>query len=98
MNIVPLQLSIIDVFSLFIGEEGHEDWLRLMSYPDADVILMCFSIDNPITLKNIEQKWIRQVKLYCPIGSSIIVVTILLSFSTYDDNNVHKVLLFCVCM
>ena len=70
MNIGQLQFISS---SLFIGNKDHADRLRLSCYPDADVILMCFSIDNPNTLKNIEKNWIQQVKLYCPTGTSIIV-------------------------
>ena len=34
---------------------GQEDYdrLRPLSYPDTDVILMCFSIDSPDSLTNI---------------------------------------------
>ena len=34
---------------------GQQDYgcLRLLSYPDTDVILMCFSIDSPDSLENI---------------------------------------------
>ncbi|ROL49216.1 Rho-related GTP-binding protein RhoA-D [Anabarilius grahami] len=38
---------------------GQEDYdrLRPLSYPDTDVILMCFSIDSPDSLENIPEKW-----------------------------------------
>lgn len=42
------------------------DRLRLLSYPDTDVILMCFSIDSPESLRNIPEKWIPEVKRTCP--------------------------------
>ena len=37
----------------FAGQEGY-DHLRPMSYPDTDVVLMCFSVDNPNTLENVQ--------------------------------------------
>ena len=38
---------------------GQEDYdrLRPLSYPDTDVILMCFSIDSPDSLQNIPGKF-----------------------------------------
>ena len=47
---------------------GQEDYdrLRPLSYPDTDVILMCFAIDSPDSLENIPEKWIPEVKHFCP--------------------------------
>lgn len=43
---------------------GQEDYdrLRPLSYPDTDVILMCFSVDSPDSLENIPEKWTPEVK------------------------------------
>jgi len=48
---------------------GQEDYdrLRPLSYPDADVILMCFSIDSPDSLENVAEKWTPEVRSY-PTG------------------------------
>ena len=35
-------------------------------YPDADVIIICYSIDNPDSLLNVLEKWTPEVKHYCP--------------------------------
>jgi small GTP-binding protein len=37
---------------------GQEDYdrLRPLSYPDSHVILVCFSIDNPDSLENVQEK------------------------------------------
>ena len=47
---------------------GQEDYdrLRPLSYPDTDVILMCYSIDNPDSLENIYEKWWHEVRHFCP--------------------------------
>ena len=47
---------------------GQEDYdrLRPLSYPDTDVILMCFAIDSPDSLENIPEKWIPEIKHFCP--------------------------------
>ncbi len=49
---------------------GQEDYdrLRPLSYPDTDVILMCFSIDSPDSLENIPEKWTPEVRHFCPTG------------------------------
>ncbi|CEG74531.1 GTP-binding protein Rho1 [Rhizopus azygosporus] len=47
---------------------GQEDYdrLRPLSYPDSHVILVCFSIDSPDTLDNVQEKWISEVLHFCP--------------------------------
>uniref|UniRef100_A0A0B6Y3Q3 Ras-like GTP-binding protein Rho1 n=1 Tax=Arion vulgaris TaxID=1028688 RepID=A0A0B6Y3Q3_9EUPU len=47
---------------------GQEDYdrLRPLSYPDTDVILLCFSVDSPDSLQNISEKWTPEVKHFCP--------------------------------
>ncbi|CAF1577362.1 unnamed protein product [Adineta steineri] len=46
---------------------GQEDFdrLRPLSYPDTNVILMCFSIDNPVSVASITEKWIPEVRHFC---------------------------------
>ncbi|CAG9136922.1 unnamed protein product [Plutella xylostella] len=54
---------------------GQEDYdrLRPLSYPDTDVILMCFSVDSPDSLENIPEKWTPEVKHFCPSVPIILV-------------------------
>ncbi|XP_054906168.1 rho-related GTP-binding protein RhoC-like [Poeciliopsis prolifica] len=54
---------------------GQEDYdrLRPLSYPDTDVILMCYSIDSPDSLENISEKWTPEVKHFCPNVPIILV-------------------------
>ncbi|RZC37617.1 Ras, Miro, and/or Arf domain containing protein [Asbolus verrucosus] len=54
---------------------GQEDYdrLRPLSYPDTDVILMCFSVDSPDSLENIPEKWTPEVKHFCPNVPIILV-------------------------
>ncbi|XP_063933572.1 rho-related GTP-binding protein RhoA-C-like isoform X2 [Zophobas morio] len=42
---------------------GQEDYdrLRPLSYPDTDVVLMCFSMDSPDSLDNITDKWVPEM-------------------------------------
>lgn len=54
---------------------GQEDYdrLRPLSYPDTDVVLMCFSIDNPDSFENIAEKWVPEVNHFCPKVPIILV-------------------------
>ena len=47
------------------GQEEY-DRLRPLSYPQTDVILMCFSIDDPCSLENITGKWTPEIRHFCP--------------------------------
>ncbi|ANB15191.1 Rho family GTPase RHO1 [Sugiyamaella lignohabitans] len=54
---------------------GQEDYdrLRPLSYPDSNVILICFAIDSPDSLDNVQEKWIAEVLHFCQ-GIPIILV------------------------
>ncbi|KAL9979227.1 hypothetical protein ACROYT_G016858 [Oculina patagonica] len=57
-----------------VGERNPEnDRLRPVSYPDTDVILMCFSIDSPDSLENIPEVWFPEVSHFCPNVPIILV-------------------------
>ncbi|KAI9197221.1 uncharacterized protein BJ171DRAFT_428466 [Polychytrium aggregatum] len=47
---------------------GQEDYdrLRPLSYPDSHVIFICFSVDSPDSLENVELQWYPEVRKYCP--------------------------------
>lgn len=57
------------------GTAKQEDYdrVRPLSYPDTDVILMCFSIDSPDSLENIPEKWTPEVRHFCPNVPIILV-------------------------
>jgi len=54
---------------------GQEDYdrLRPLSYPGSHVILICFKIDTPDSLDNVQEKWISEVRHFCP-GLPVILV------------------------
>ena len=66
----PISLGLWDT----AGQEDY-DRLRPLSYPNSDVFLICYAIDNPISLINIEQKWIPEIRHYCLNAPFIIVGT-----------------------
>nr|XP_006001153.1 PREDICTED: rho-related GTP-binding protein RhoB-like [Latimeria chalumnae] len=54
------------------GQEVY-DRLRPLSYPDSNVILTCFSVENPVSLENIPEKWVPEIKHFCPNVPFILV-------------------------
>ncbi len=46
---------------------GQEDYdrLRPLSYPDTDVIVLCFAVDNRKSFDNIQDKWAAEVAHFC---------------------------------
>ena len=55
----PVQLALWDT----AGQEDF-DRLRPLCYPDSDIILICFSLDNYDSLENVVEKWQPEVLQY----------------------------------
>ncbi|KAL0202749.1 hypothetical protein M9458_000767 [Cirrhinus mrigala] len=66
----PVNLGIWDT-------TGQEDCSRLrpLSYPQTDVFLICFSLADPHSLKNVREKWYPEVRHHCPDTPVILVGT-----------------------
>jgi len=56
------------------GQEEF-DRLRSLSYAETHVVMMCFSVDNPTSLENIETKWLEEIVEYCP-GVKLVLVAL----------------------
>jgi Ras family protein A len=56
---------------------GQEDYdrLRPLSYPDTDVVLIAFSVDSPDSLNNVYDKWVQEVRHFCP-GVPVMLVAL----------------------
>lgn len=54
------------------GQEEY-DRLRPLSYPDADLILICFALDNLVSLQNVKDMWYPEVNHFCP-GIPVVLV------------------------
>lgn len=64
----PIELVLWDT----AGQEEY-DSIRPLSYPDTNVILLCYSIDFPESFANISNKWFAELKWYCPKVPVILV-------------------------
>ena len=56
---------------------GQDDYSRLrpLGYADADVFLLCYSINDRDSFKNIEQKWMAELRTSAPAVPIILVGT-----------------------
>lgn len=46
-----------------------------MSYPDTNVILIIFGINNPDSFQNVVEKWVPEVRHFCPKVPYVLVGT-----------------------
>ena len=53
---------------LLTDTAGYEayDRLRPLSYTDADILVLCFAVDNPQNFNNLKDKWILEILHFCP--------------------------------
>jgi small GTP-binding protein len=56
------------------GQEEY-DRLRPLSYANANVFLVCFSVVNPVSFENVSAKWYPEVMHFCPEVPQLLVGT-----------------------
>ncbi|KAG4097074.1 ras-domain-containing protein [Neocallimastix lanati (nom. inval.)] len=64
----PVELTLWDT----AGQEDY-DRLRPLSYPDADIVLICFSIGYPESYYNVDEKWFPETRHFCDDVPTILV-------------------------
>lgn len=54
---------------------GQEDYdrLRVICYPNTDVFLVCYAVDNDASLHNCESKWVPELRHHAPNAKIILV-------------------------
>ncbi|XP_052266320.1 ras-related protein Rac1-like [Dreissena polymorpha] len=77
----PISLELWDT----AGQEDY-DRLRPLSYPNTDVILICFSLINPYSFENVREKWYPEVSQHCP-RTPIILVGLKLDLRNDQETN-----------
>lgn len=65
-----VELSLWDT----AGQEEF-DRLRSLSYDDTHAIMLCFSVDSPDSLENVESKWVGEIADNCP-GVKLVLVAL----------------------
>ncbi|KAJ5051720.1 uncharacterized protein L3040_001493 [Drepanopeziza brunnea f. sp. 'multigermtubi'] len=63
-----LELALWDT----AGQEEY-DRLRPLSYPETDLLFVCFAIDCPNSLDNVMDKWYPEVLHFCPYTPLVLV-------------------------
>lgn len=70
------------------GQEAY-DSVRPMSYTMTDLVLLCYSIENRNMLPNITEKWIPEIKNFCP-GTNFFLVGLKKDIRTDNDPAIDK--------
>ena len=55
--------------------QQDDDHLRLLSYSQTDVFLLCFSVISPASYENVRAKWHPEVQHHCPTTKILVVGT-----------------------
>ncbi|KAI8073993.1 GTP-binding protein rho1 [Gongronella butleri] len=56
------------------GQEEY-DRLRPLSYPETNVILICFAIDQPTSFANVQDRWLPEVTHFCQDVPKLLIGT-----------------------
>ncbi|RLV95915.1 GTP-binding protein RHO3 [Spathaspora sp. JA1] len=79
-----VQLSLWDT----AGQEEF-DRLRSLSYSDTHCIMLCFSVDSPDSLENVQSKWVGEIADHCE-GVKLVLVALKCDLrSNEDSDDVH---------
>lgn len=76
-----VELSLWDT----AGQEEF-DRLRSLSYDDTHAIMLCFSVDSPDSLENVETKWVAEIAENCP-GVKLVLVALKCDLRKRDDDD-----------
>lgn len=73
---VPLDTGKIVELALW-DTAGQEDYdrLRPLSYPETDVVLICFAINLRTSFTNVEDRWLPEVTHFCEDVPKLLVGT-----------------------
>ena len=66
----PVNLRVWDT----AGLEDY-DRIRALVYPKADVCMICYAINSIASFEKIMEKWVHEVRHYCPRARVVLVAT-----------------------
>ena len=55
-----------------VEQEAYDD-LRAFSYPNTDVLMICFSLGDRMSYEDVHSRWYPEVKRYCPHTPIVLV-------------------------
>mmetsp|Transcript_3023 Transcript_3023/g.4671 ORF Transcript_3023/g.4671 Transcript_3023/m.4671 type:complete len:113 (-) Transcript_3023:220-558(-) len=67
--------NYIDIGLIDTSSKDQNKNHRALSYPDADVFVVAFSVTDPASFVNVRQKWVPELKQYEPDVPRILVGT-----------------------
>lgn len=76
-----IQLSLWDT----AGQEEF-DRLRSLSYSDTHCIMLCFSIDLPDSLENVQSKWVGEIADHCE-GVKLVLVALKCDLRSTEEDH-----------
>lgn len=79
-----VQLSLWDT----AGQEEF-DRLRSLSYSDTHCIMLCFSIDSPDSLENVQSKWVGEIADHCE-GVKLVLVALKCDLRNNEDTDADQ--------
>ncbi|EGV65966.1 Rho GTPase [Yamadazyma tenuis] len=79
-----VQLSLWDT----AGQEEF-DRLRSLSYSDTHCIMLCFSIDSPDSLENVQTRWVGEIADNCE-GVKLVLVALKCDLRSNEDTDVEQ--------
>jgi len=88
-----MKINDTAVFLHLWDTAGQEDYdrLRPLSYPDSDVVLLCFSTTSKNAYDSVQEKWYPEIKHYLPNVPVILVGTkVDLRDAKLEDRNAEK--------
>lgn len=68
----PMRLQLCDTSGQL---QNDFNLLRTLCYANADVFLVCFSVVCPSSFASVSQKWIPEIRHYCPLAPIVLVGT-----------------------
>lgn len=80
----PINIGLWDT----AGQEDY-DRLRPLSYPNTDVFLICFALNNVTSFENVRSKWFAEIQHHAP-GVPFIIVGTKQDLRTSDSRSVSR--------
>ncbi|KAM9952584.1 hypothetical protein ACTFIR_007638 [Dictyostelium discoideum] len=66
------------------------DNTRPSTYPNTNVIILCFSIDSPTSFENVSRKWIPEIRQYAPSIHTPIILLGTKCDLRQDENTINS--------